>query len=368
LLDTVKKSGFTRLQNFPVPGMKRFGVLAYQRIINPYVNDLLQQHPDWRKVNSAGSVVPMNQPIIVCTDILINSPEIAAIGARESARQLKGFDILCLDYENPVKDGALSCYCDRCLKRFAEFAHLSAVPQRAEIHQKYNAQWQDFMTTRIAQICAMWKKIINAQGKELYFYSGYQSPKSLTHYSVDWNKLANNIDRGGAGYTRTAKEIKDTANALKTTPLLSGVIAEPWHVYLRQKSVQIDMAYLAAGLINGSKGFMVYSLPGCAGRSFHNFSECNRFLADHEDTLYHARRSRSRNARVQGIDGNNYMLFTQPGKPAIMVCYSTEAKRRQIYVDVPFEKCREYVSGKKFTGKRFVCMINPGEMLAFIEE
>jgi len=62
------------------------------------------------------------------------------------------------------------------------------------------------------------------------------------------------------------------------------------------------------------------------------------------------------------------MLFTQPGKPAIMVCYSTEAKRRQIYVDVPFEKCREYVSGKKFTGKRFVCMINPGEMLAFIEE
>jgi len=369
LLDTVKKSGFTRLQNFPVPGMKRFGVLAYQRIINPHVKELLHKHPDWRKINSTGSAVPMNQPIIVCTDILINSPEIAAIGARETARQLQGFDILCFDYENPVKDGALSCYCDRCLKRFADFAKLSAVPQRAEIHQKYNAQWQDFMTTRIAQICAMWKKIVNAQGKEFYFYSGYQSPKSLAHYSVDWRKLVNNIDRGGAGYTRTAKEIKDTADALKNTPLLSGVIAEPWHVYLRQKSVQIDMAYLAAGLINGSKGFMVYNLPGCDGRSFHNFSEFNRFLADHEDTLYNASRSRSRNARVQGINGNNYMLFTQPGKPAIMVCFSTEAKRRQIYVNVPFANCREYFSGKKISGKKyFTFMINPGEMLAFIEE
>ncbi len=368
LLDTVKKSGFSRLQNFPVPGMKRFGVLANGRIVAPYVKDMLKKHPEYSRINSSGKAISANDVFNICTDILLNSPEVAAIARRETARQLKGFDIYCFDYENPVKDGALSCYCDRCLKRFAEFAKLRQVPRREDIHKKYNTQWRDFMTTRLAQVCSMWKKIANEQGKELYFYSGYQSDKSLNYYSVDWRKLDKAIDRGGAGYTRTTKEIQATTAALKNTPLLSGVIAEPWHVYLRQKSVPITMDYLAAGLISGSKGFMVYNLPGCDGRSFHAFSEFNRFLADHEDTLYHAVRT-TKGIRVQGIQGGNCMLFTRKGKPSIMVCYSTENRRRQIYVNVPFDNCREYFSGKKINGKKyFTFMINPGEMLAFIEE
>ena len=368
LLDTVKKSGFIRLQNFPVPGMKRFGVLANGRIVAPYVKDMLKKHPEYSRINSSGKAISANDVFNICTDILLNSPEVAAIARRETARQLKGFDIYCFDYENPVKDGALSCYCDRCLKRFAEFAKLRQVPRREDIHKKYNTQWRDFMTTRLAQVCSMWKKIANEQGKELYFYSGYQSDKSLNYYSVDWRKLDKAIDRGGAGYTRTTKEIQATTAALKNTPLLSGVIAEPWHVYLRQKSVPITMDYLAAGLISGSKGFMVYNLPGCDGRSFHAFSEFNRFLADHEDTLYHAVRT-TKGIRVQGIQGGNCMLFTRKGKPSIMVCYSTENRRRQIYVNVPFDNCREYFSGKMISGKKyFTFMINPGEMLAFIEE
>ncbi|MBE6367594.1 MAG: hypothetical protein E7052_06770 [Lentisphaerae bacterium] len=367
LTDTVQKSGFNRLQNFPVPGMKRFGVLAYQRIINPRAKKLYSQHPEYRKINSSGGVVSTDQANFICTDILINSPEIAEIARQELQRQLKDFDILCLDYEAPAKDGMLSCYCQRCLKAFAEFARLSTVPERQDIHVKYHQKWCDFMTGRIAQICRMWKNLVNAMNKELYFYSGYQSPKTLQSYSVDWRKLSGVIDRGGAGYTRTTAEIAATVKALKSTPLSSGVIAEPWHIYLRQQSQPISLAYLAAGLISGSKGFLVYNLPGCDGRSFHNFSQFNSFLADHEEALFNAERTR-KGARVQGIDPQNYMLFRTPGQPSILICYSTDTRRRQIYVDLPFEKSREYFSGKSTTGKKFTFMLSPGEMAAFVEQ
>jgi hypothetical protein len=367
LLDTVKKSGFSRLQNFPVPGMKRFGVLANGRIVAPYVKDMLKKHPEYSRINSSGKAISANDVFNICTDILLNSPEVAAIARRETARQLKGFDIYCFDYENPVKDGALSCYCDRCLKVFAAFAKLPQVPQRGDIHKKYNTQWRDFMTTRLAQVCGMWKKIANEQGKELYFYSGYQSDKSLNYYSVDWRKLGNVIDRGGAGYTRTTKEIKATTAALKNTPLLSGVIAEPWHVYLRQKSVPITMDYLAAGLISGSKGFLVYNLPGCDGRSFYNFSRFTKFLSEYEEVLYYGKRSES-NFKLQGISPECGTVFTMNGKKRIAICYNSSDKNAQVRITLPFGKSKEYFTNKNFSGRSFTFELAAGEMAAFIEE
>ncbi len=367
LTDTFQRAGFNQLQNFPVKGMKRMGVLSYARILGKGAAKTAAAHPEYRRINSAGEKVPLSQANFLCTDILLTLPEIAAIGYAEIARQLKGYDVVCLDYESPARDGMLSCYCDRCLRRFAAFAKLPSVPARAEIHAKYNAQWCDFMSTRLAQSCAFWKALVNAQGKEFYFYSGYQSPKSLAMYSVDWRKLAPVLDLGGAGYTATQQEIRATAAALQDTPLLCGAIPEPWHLHLRQKSAQVPIARLAAGLVGGGKGILVYNLPGCDGRSYSAFTRFNAFLADYEVVLYHGRRA-TVGVPVKGLDPDRWALFTAPGSPRVLVCYNLTEKNAAVTLELPFAPAKEYFTGKTFPARSASITLPPGEMAAFIEQ
>lgn len=367
LIDTVRASGFNQLQNFPVPGMKRMGVAALERLVYPRTKKLLPSHPEFRKIDRRGQAVPENNGYFLCTEALAYDPIIAAIAREEVAKQLKDYDVLCFDYESPALDGALSCYCDRCLGKFAEFAGLETAPQRQEIAARYRLQWRDFMTGRLAECCKMLQQAVHANNKEFYFYSGYQSEKTLNYYTVDWNKLAEHLDLAGAGYTRTRKEIEATTRALNGVPLMAGVIVEPWHVYLRQKSLQISMAYLAAGLTGGSKGFLVYNLPGCDGRSFYNFSRFTKFLSEYEEILYYGKRSES-DFKLQGLSPECGTVFTLNGKKRIAICYNSSNKNAQVRITLPFGKGKEYFSNKKFSGRSFTFELAAGEMAAFIEE
>ena len=86
--------------------------------------------------------------------------------------------------------------------------------------------------------------------------------------------------------------------------------------YMNRESLQISMAYLAAGLTGGSKGFLVYNLPGCDGRSFYNFSRFTKFLSEYEEILYYGKRSES-DFKLQGLSPECGTVFTLNGKKRI---------------------------------------------------
>ena len=172
---------------------------------------------------------------------------------------------------------------------------------------------------------------------------------------------------GGAGYTAEQKEIRATAEGLKNTPLLCGVIPEPWHLYLRQKSAQVPIAKLAAGLVGGGKGFLVYNLPGCDGRSFTAFSRFCSLLADYEDVLYDGKRSNA-GATVKGIPQEHWTLFTLNGKPRILVCFNKSNDAADISIETPFKQAREYFTGKEFANGKAAFVLNAGDMAALILE
>ncbi len=365
LIRAVRGSGFTQLQNFRITGLKRMGVIGVARLVAAGgIRPELGKRPEWRRLDLNGQPVALDSPTALCPGAMLTDPELRKMLEQGFIRQMSNFEIANFDYESPARGGALSCYCERCRKEFAEFSKLSEVPEIAAIDRDFRTQWRDFMTSRIAECCTLFREFAHANGRELSFYSGYQSPKTLDYYTVDWNKLAGRIDTGSAGYHGDFATIAKTVAALKGTPLLCGVIAEPWHEYLRQKNIQISAAELAVGLMAGGKGFICYNLPGLDGRSFRTFSRFNSLLADHEDLLYDGVRSQ-KGLAVEGIPQDGWMLFTHPEKGQMLIAANCGDQPAVVRVRHNPTPAVDYFSGRRVAAGGFEFEIPAGEMAAW---
>lgn len=364
---SVKGSGFNQIQNFRVPEMKRMGVMSLKRLLSGKAKTLIEQHPEMRKIDVQGNAVDFNQYNFACTDAMLNQAELQAAMAEVLARGFAEYDVINYDYESPARDGVLSCYCPRCRAAFARFAKLDHTPEIAEIGTQYSNQWIDFMTTRLAESCSLFRAMANKIGKEFTFYSGYQSEKTLYYYTVDWRKLAGRVDFGSAGYWTPAATIAETVKALNGTPLWCGVITEPWHEYSRQKSLQIPLSELFVGLVAGGKGFLCYNLPGVDGRSFHSFSQFCAFLSDHEAVLYHGNRSQD-GVKLAGIPNDAWTVFSAAeGSEKILAAYNNSARPAAIKIEWPgIGNGTEYFTGKTFSDPAFEFELPPYSAAAFL--
>lgn len=346
MLRSVRPAGFTRLQNLPVPGMEVFGVINPGRFWGRDAERHLAANPADRRINYQNQPVPDGEMNVLCTTFILEDAPFQEVIAAAIERVLGRMDVAYFDYESPALTGTFSCYCERCRTAFARAAGLAAVPTHEAIPE-LREQWIDFMTGRLAEITAMFRKIMNQRlGKQLSFYSGYLSARAPVYYTVDWHKIGPNADIVSCGYFAAAEVIAATVTAVGDTPLLAGVGALPWLLTSRDQNRQISLAELLKGTVAGAKGVLCYNLPCLNGISYRNFGRVAALWADYETTMYDGERHQ-RGVAVSGVPQEAWTLFEAPdGGEAVLIVYNDS--ENPAMVDCRFDAAvdaRDYYRG-----------------------
>ena len=229
------------------------------------------------------------------------------------------------DLEQPVVDPPTFCTCERCLAAFREFAGLDPQTELSPdlLLAEYRARWVDFRCTQNATMAGLIKAMLEQAERPIEFsiYSGFQSPRTMEHYGVDWAKLAPHIDMGIAGYGGTAESVAATVEALGDTPLMGGEMwylshnndarpaprMETWRNRLLRKFVE-----------SGCVGVLIWWLPPMDGGSFYATSEAAALIAEYEDWLAHERRCDER-VTVEGLDARDWAAFERDGRVLVLL-------------------------------------------------
>jgi hypothetical protein len=329
---TLVNSGFNDLQNGSLAKgieMTSFGVLNLKSTWGKQADKFLETHPDYILVDYVGNRALKGAYNRVCSSILLENADMHKIMQDTIRKRYRKYDYINFDYEKPVFSGPLSCYCQRCLTRFKKSANIQhdELLDIKIIRQKYSKQWTVFMNKKLAILTGIIKTKVHSAGHKLTFYSGYQSSKTLTQYGVDWKLIAPNIDYALCGYRTSVEIIRNTISALGDTPLITGVIASPWHFTSRELSKQIDKAFIIKGIVLGSKGYLCFNIPQLDGRSYYAFSETAAMLSKYEDIIYFGK-IKNDWLSVEGFDKDHYALFEKSGnKKRILVIYNEDIKK-----------------------------------------
>lgn len=288
---------------------------------------------------------------------------------------MKSLNYINFDYEKPVLSGPLSCYCQRCLKRFKKSARIASNEKLdfKIIQAEYSRQWTHFMNKKLADLTGIIRDKVHAIERKLTFYSGYKSNKTLTQYGVDWKLIGPNIDYATCGYRTSTKIIKDTVSALGGTPIITGVIAAPWHFTSREPSQQIDKAFTIKGIVLGSKGFLCYNIPQLDGRSYYAMSETAAVLSKYEDIIYFGK-IKNDWLSLEGVDKDHYALFEKSGNPKRILIIYNENIKKAVKFKVKMNdnyKIYDYFANKSFMtkNKNFEGIVAPQDFNTYcIEE
>lgn len=329
--ETLVKTGFNNLQNGTdlVQGtdMTTFAVLNLQTTWGKEADEFLEKYPDLTLIDYLGDPIALGAYSRVCSSVLLENAEMQKIMFETIQKRFDLYDHINFDFERPVTAGPLSCYCPRCLNHFKQESKIpeNTVLDYKIIQAEYQDLWTRFMNRKLAALTIILQKITHRLGKQLTFYSGYESQKTLVQYGVDWNLIAEGIDYALCGYRTSTEIIRNTLTAIKDKPLITGVIASPWHFTSREESKQIDKAFTIKGIVLGSKGFLCYNLPQLDGRSYYAMSETAAILTRFEDILYFGKINNQWLTKVEGLSEDQYALFERPGyKRRVLLIYNEE--------------------------------------------
>lgn len=194
-------------------------------------------------------------------------------------------DIITVDYEFDIFSPYAACICENCLKSFAAFAGLKKTPLPADIRKKYRKEWIEFMTTQVAnEIHFIYQAAKNLlPDVAIFFYSGYQNEDTKINYSIDWNKVHDAMDFGGAGYGRPIKAITDTITAARGKPMILGLILEPWRVISQDVPQIVSEARLMQIMLDATGGALLYIHGTMDGRSMNAIAQITSFVAENEE-------------------------------------------------------------------------------------
>ncbi|MFH1476144.1 MAG: sugar-binding protein [Verrucomicrobiota bacterium] len=200
-------------------------------------------------------------------------------------------DIVDWDMENNPFTYRTTCYCRECLDRFRKSANLpeSAKLDAETIKSKYRTEWIDFQCDQVALTAKIIRKIIKKNTPEVIFslYSGYQSPASKEHYSIDWRRAGEYIDIACCGYGRDIKALGDTLQALAPhrVPLLGGLLLDtPFEQMIAPQTV--TKAEIIRRVLDCRGGvFFMSPAYGMDAREYMAFAEATRFITDFEAFL-----------------------------------------------------------------------------------
>lgn len=171
-----------------------------------------------------------------------------------------------------------ACFCEHCLKRFAEDNNLADPLTKEAVIENHLEQWIEFTCRMWAGLSAVYQEGFKraVPTGQMYTYSGYQTPRSRETYCIDWSLMRDGCDVASAGYGWTPTIIGDTVAALDGVPLLGGVLCdEP----PRNANIKIEYLRLLAA---GCKGVMHFTWQGLDGLDYTRIAEAAALVAENE--------------------------------------------------------------------------------------
>ena len=266
-------------------GLKNFQLFSFENW-NFNLDEFVKMHPESRLVPFDGKAYSAGTTI--CPQYFKGNEEFKQWFEEKFPQWHKrrgSPDIVCVDYEFGIFSPYAACVCENCLKDFAASAGLDETPTPADIRNKYRKEWIEFMTTQVANeihfIYQVSKRLL--PDVTIYFYSGYQSEDTKINYSIDWNKIHDAMDFGGAGYGRPVKAIADTIAAAQGKPVILGLILEPWRVVSRDVPQVVSEARLMQIMLDATGGALLYIHGTMDGRSMNAIAEVTSVVAENEE-------------------------------------------------------------------------------------
>ncbi|MBI3920544.1 MAG: hypothetical protein HY318_03910 [Armatimonadetes bacterium] len=245
-----------------------------------------------------------------------------------------GYDEIDCDYEVPVVDPPLFCFCNRCIQGFRQEMKLSAEEKLSPqiVVEKYRDQWTAFRCRQNAAMIGLLARWIRGEEPKIKVtsYSGYQSKYTREHYGVDWSLLAPHLDMGIAGYNGSRQALRDSANALGNVPFVGGEM-----YYLSNSSDATGplpregwkLRLLRAYVDGGCNGVLIWWLPPMDGAAYFQTSQAAAIIADFEDIFRKGNRMDERMQLRPEVQAEDFAAFAKDGKVLLLLFNPTTRKR-----------------------------------------
>ena len=245
-------------------------------------DDYLKANPQWKAVNSSGKA----DDYFFCPEFLKSEEgklEVRKKFDRWYERKQHAKHIQ-WDHEESVWTSRYTCYCQRCMKVFAEQFKLDKVPaSRQELMDNYAEQWVTFTCRNFAYAAEMLSNLSREKGAMFSVYSGYHSAFARTNYSVDWSMLNGKIDLAMTGYGAVGSALDPTRQAVDKTPWINCLIVTPYQLSSRELPKVITTAKLVETVCEGTgNGTMIWMFHSLDGRTFTEISRASTLLAKYE--------------------------------------------------------------------------------------
>jgi hypothetical protein len=329
--------------------------------LGPY----LVEHPEERLINGQGK--PSGS--LMCTTMLLGEGWSAVRDClREKIETIRP-STLDYDYEYGPFAGPHSCYCDRCLKAFRDFAKLPE-GQKLDadlISRQYREQWVDFMARRVAKLFGAFHRTIHELSPDSHFsvYSGYATPDNAERYGVDWRYVGEEkgCDHAGCGYGRPVEAVAATREALKGIPLVCGALLTPYERDILTPVTALTKAWLLRTVLDSTGGVLVYERTELDGRSWIAMGEATRLVAKYEDAFVHGK-----HLSLPGLDPAQVEALQHEGTTLVLMMNPT-SKPVSLKVSLPAEwgSGEEFYSGSKVdAGATVEAQLEPGEAQALV--
>ena len=316
------------------------GFQSWSLNLAPY----LKEHPDQRLVDAKGKV---SDQYMCMTELLGGGWGAVRDCLQEKLDTIRPHT-LDYDFEYPPFTSQHSCYCDRCLKAFREFAKLSALQtlDGEIIRKQYGAQWVDFMARRVAKMFGLFRQTIHELSPTTEFstYSGYATPDNAERYGVDWRYVGQErgCDRAGCGYGRPVEAIAATVDALQGIPLLGGLLLTPYERDILTPVTALTKAWLLRTLLDSTGGVLVYERTELDGRSWLAMGETTRLVARYEPVFL-----KGKHVSLPGLPPAQVEALQHEG--TTLVCFMNQSsKPLSLKAVLP----REWGSGEGFYSGR----------------
>ncbi|MBR4675876.1 MAG: carbohydrate-binding family 9-like protein [Victivallales bacterium] len=261
------------------------GVILFNFAVwNFNCEEYIKAHPEQAQVEYSGKV----SKLVVCSRNMVKNPDFAAFLKKNMKpwhERWGSSSHIDWDYEEPVKNSYMSCYCKDCLTDFASFAGISAEGLTSEnVNKEHLEKWQAYCHRRVADFAALLCRTIHEElpGVLLSVYSGYQSDRTKLIYGIDWSLMEGMMDIAMCGYGRTVKDLKETQACFKKTRLVLGELVYPYKRELRIAPQAARASTLMRRCCDATKGFLIYEYPTLDGRSFLAISEVSKVLSKYE--------------------------------------------------------------------------------------
>ena len=311
-------AGITEAGAPAIAGLTAFNIINLENW-NLDLKNWLARGEDYRQLQMNGK----RHSYYPCSGRLLYTPEgrETLVQAAKVWQEKRQVDHCNLDFEGSVWGWCLGCFCPLCLKQFADAHQLKASPTPEQLKNNYEKEWTAWMNKKMADLAVLLQEGVKRARPDVVFsvYSAYQSEEFKRRYGIDWELLRGKIDLGMCGYGYDAKLLQATKQALAPTPMVSGIIIQPYQSKFATYPSFWSQAEILKHLLVGRVGLLLYEYHSMDGRSFYNLGEITRLAADYEELILKGERVEAEFPLLKGPKGDNYQALRHAGQTMLML-------------------------------------------------